>query len=90
MKSEPGKTGAGDWGGAPVPLPQSPALPPQSPRLPRLFSSFPPSESLEQATLELKRNELTFGDVKQARECIGVALGLSLWVPFPAVYDSSR
>ena len=32
-----------------IPLPQSPALPPQSPRLPRLFSAFPPSESLEQA-----------------------------------------
>ena len=34
---------------APFPLLQSPTLPSQSPRLPRLFSSFPPSESLEEA-----------------------------------------
>ena len=44
MKSEPGGTGAGDRGGGF-------ALPLQSPRLPRLFSSFPPSESLEQTRL---------------------------------------
>ena len=35
---------------APFPLPQSTALQPQSPRLPRVFSSFQPTESLEQAT----------------------------------------
>ena len=51
MKSEPGETVAGDWGGGnEFPLPQSLALPHQSPRLLRLFSSFPLSESLEQAT----------------------------------------
>ena len=54
MKSEPGKTGGGGGGGelgkeAPFPLPQSPTLRPQCPRLSRLLSSFPQSESLEQA-----------------------------------------
>ena len=44
-----------DWGGG-FSLPQSPALPPHSPRLFRLFSSFPPSESVGQAILS--RNSL--------------------------------
>ena len=52
INSEPGGTEAGDWGGGK----EGEALPPQSPRLPRLFSSFPPSESLEQAKQTVSRN----------------------------------
>ena len=43
-KSEPGETGMGDWGGGK-------GLPPQCP--PVRFSSFPPSESLGQASLSV-------------------------------------